>query len=55
MVIRGEITQEKLQHIYTTIQKIIKDKDCYYTQEEIENLKKDKNNIFWEVGGKSNV
>lgn len=55
MVIRGEITLDKLQHIYNTIRKIIQDEDCYYTKEEIENLKKDKNNIIWEVEGKSNV
>lgn len=51
MVIRGEITQEKLQHIYNTIRKIIQDEDCYYTKEQIENLKKDKNNIIWESRG----
>lgn len=50
MVIRGEITKEKIQHIYTTIQRIIQDKDCYYTEEQIEEIKKDKNNIIWEIG-----
>lgn len=51
MVIRGEITQDKLQHIYNTIRKIIQDEDCYYTKEQIENIKKDKNNIIWESRG----
>ena len=50
MVIRGEITREKLQHIYKTIQRIIHDEDCYYTKEQIEELKKDSNNIFIEGG-----
>lgn len=46
MVVRGEITEEKLEHIYLTIHNIIKNKDCYYSKEEIENLKKDNRNIF---------
>lgn len=46
MVIRGTVTKYKLQHIYNTIQNIIQDQHCYYTKEEIEKLKKDKNNIF---------
>mgnify|MGYP007025072870 CR=1 FL=1 len=49
MVIRGEVTEENLKHIYKTIQSIIQDKNCYYTKEEIEKLKKDKKNIF--IGG----
>ena len=50
MIIRGQVTREKLQHIYKTIQNIIHDNDCYYTKEEIENLKKNKKNIFYEGG-----
>ena len=46
MIIRGTITQGKLEIIYKTIQDIIPDQDCYYTEEEIEKIKKDKNNIF---------
>lgn len=46
MIIRGEITRDKLQHIYNTIQEVIKDQQCYYTIEEFEKLKEDKENIF---------
>lgn len=49
MIIRGETNKDTLQHIYKTIQKYIKDDKCYYSQEEIEKLKKDKNNIFYQV------
>ena len=48
MIVRGEITKIKLEHIYNTIQNIIKDNDCYYSQEEIKELKKNKKNIFIE-------
>lgn len=50
MIIRGKSKgidlQNNLQHIYDTVQKIIINQHCYYSQEEIERLKKDKNNIF---------
>lgn len=49
MVIRGETTKEKLDHIYKTIQKYIREEECYYTEEEIKELKKDKNNIFYKM------
>lgn len=48
MVIRGQVTEEKLQHIYNTIRSIIKDHHCYYTEEEINKLKTDKTNVFIE-------
>lgn len=48
MVIRGTPNASKLIHIYNTIQNLIDNKECYYTEEEIENLKKDKKNIFLE-------
>ena len=46
MIIRGTPNASKLKHIYNTIQRLIDNKECYYTEEEIENLKKDKTNIF---------
>lgn len=51
MVIRGEITEKKLEHIYITINNIIKNQDCYYTKEEIYKLKQDSKNIFLKGGG----
>lgn len=50
MIIRGKPTESKLRHIYNTIHKIIDNQECYYTEKEIENLKKDKNNIFIKKG-----
>ena len=46
MVLRGEITKEKLTNIYDTINRIIKNKNCYYAEDEVENIKKDEKNIF---------
>lgn len=48
MVIRGQATEEKLQHIYNTIRNIIQEQHCYYTEEEINKLKADKKNVFIE-------
>lgn len=49
MIIRGKTTKEKLEQIYKTIRKHIKDDRCYYTDREIQELKKDKNNIFYKI------
>lgn len=46
MVLRGKITTEKLTNIYDTINRIIKNKNCYYKDEEMEIIKKDEKNIF---------
>ena len=46
MKIRGEVTRDKLQHIYNTIQEVIQNQQCYYTKEEIEKLKQNKTNVF---------
>lgn len=46
MIIRGEVTRDKLQHIYNTIQEVIQNQQCYYTKEEIEKLKQNKTNVF---------
>ena len=46
MIIRGQVTKGKLEIIYKTIQDIIPKEHCYYTEEEVNKLKKDKNNIF---------
>ena len=48
MIIRGKPNEDKLRHIYNTIHKLIDNQECYYTEEEIEKLKKDKKNIFIE-------
>lgn len=50
MIIRGKTDASKLRHIYNTIQRLIDNQECYYTKEEIEELKKDEKNIFLERG-----
>jgi hypothetical protein len=39
-------TKEVLQHIYDVMNKNIKNPKCFYTPEQIKELKKDKNNIW---------
>lgn len=53
MVIRGEITEKKLEIIYDTIRATINKDSCYYTKEEVAELKKNSKNIFLEGGGKN--
>lgn len=50
MVIRDKPTQETLEQLYITIHNLINNQECYYTQEQIEKLKKNKKNIFLERG-----
>lgn len=39
--------EERLQKIYDVCNKLFKNKDeCFYTSKEVEELKKDKENIF---------
>lgn len=45
-MIRKKPTYNNLKNMYDTIKAIMGDKDIYYTPEEVENLKKDKTNIF---------
>lgn len=46
MIIRQKPTQEVLEQIYNAIQKNISNQECYYTDEEIKELKRNKNNNF---------
>ena len=45
-MIKKKPTYNNLKIMYDTIKAIMGDKDIYYTPEEVENLKKDKTNIF---------
>lgn len=45
-MIKKQPTYNDLKNLYDTIKAIMGDKDIYYTPEEVENLKKDKSNIF---------
>ena len=46
MIVRRKPTQEVLEQIYNAIQKNISNQECYFSKEEIEQLKKDEKNIF---------
>lgn len=39
-------TREVLKHIYDVMNKNIKNPNCFYTSEEVKQLKKDKRNIW---------
>ena len=46
MVIRSEAQAGTLEHIYDICNRLFKDKNCFYTQEELEQKRADENNIF---------
>ena len=46
MIIRRDATAETLRDIYEVMRRAIKDSDCYFTQEELQELKKNPKNIF---------
>lgn len=39
MIIRGNAKKETLEHIVKVINSIIKNEDCYYTKDELKELK----------------
>lgn len=46
-IIRSEPTKETLTHMYDVFNRILKDKpECFYTKEEVEELKKDPENTW---------
>lgn len=54
MVIRGEVKASTLEHIYDTCNRLFKDKDCFYTKEELEQEQLNKNNVFLTRGKSTN-
>jgi hypothetical protein len=46
VVIRGKLNIDKLNYMYDTINRIVENDFCYYSDKDIEELKKDENNIF---------
>ncbi len=46
MVVRGNLTIEKLSYIYDTINRIVDNDFCYYSDKEVEELKEDEKVIF---------
>jgi len=46
-VIRKKPTKEQLQRLYDVCNRLFKDNEnCFYTEEEIKKLKRDKTNIW---------
>lgn len=45
-VISKPPTKEKLKNIYDVCNRIFRDKDVFYTKEQVKELRKDKSNIF---------
>lgn len=46
MVIRSEAEANVLEYIYEVCNRIFKDKNCFYTNEELEQEKANEKNIF---------
>lgn len=46
MVIRGETKANTLEYIYDICNRLFKDKDCFYTKEDLEQERTNENNIF---------
>jgi hypothetical protein len=46
VVVRGNLNIDKLNYIYDTINRIVENNLCYYSDEEVEKLKEDEKNIF---------
>ena len=54
LVIRREVQANTLKNIYDICNRIFKNDDCFYTNEEIEQEKTNGNNIFLKRGVKEN-
>ena len=49
MVVRGEVTKEKLTNIYDLINQIIKNEECYYSDDEVNIIKNDEENVLLKI------
>lgn len=49
MIFRGEMNVNNLKIIYDTVNNMINNKDCFYDEEEIEKIKKDKEKILIKI------
>lgn len=52
MVIRGKVDNQTLLNIYDTCNRIFDKSDCFYTEQELEEKKQEKGNIF--IGKENN-
>ena len=46
MVIRGELKANTLKNVYDICNKLFKNDDCFYTEEEVEQEKTNEKNVF---------
>lgn len=46
MIVRGETNYRALKSIYDVLNEIIDNNNCFYTQEEIRELREDEKNLF---------
>ncbi len=46
MIIRKDVTAEALKDIYEVMRRHIKDSDCFLSQDELQELKKNPNNFI---------
>ena len=46
MVIRGEATANNIEHLFDVCNRIFKDDNCFYTNEELEQERTNEKNIF---------
>ena len=46
MIIRKDVTSEVLKDIYEVMRRHIKDSDCFLSHDELQELKKNPNNII---------
>lgn len=53
MIIRQDVTFEKLKDIYEAMRRHIKDSDCFLSHDELQELKKNPKNIFIKRGNEN--
>lgn len=55
MVIRGKATASTVEHLFDVCNRIFKNEDCFYTEDEVEKKRTDENYIFLIKEQKQNV
>lgn len=48
--IPDKVNYEALENLYDCCNELFNEPDCFYTKEDIANLKKDSKNTFWRKG-----
>lgn len=55
MVIRGEATASTVEHLFDVCNRIFKNEDCFYTEDEVAQKRTNENYIFLIKEHKKNV